>query len=342
MIKEREVKKIIAFGIVAILAIIAFFIIRPFILIIVASMVLGYIFYPIYFKLLRLLKSKNITAGLLSLVIIISIVLPLWFLLPVMVRQTFNMYTTLQKIDFVSPLRNIAPKFFSSPEFTRDFIVTVNQVLSKGASALMNNFGEMITNVPMIFMQIIIMLFIFFFTLRDGEKIVSFLKQLSPFSANTEKIFIEKFSNITKAVIYGMFIVGIIQGVATGIGLYVFKVPQPLFLTMFAVLFGIIPIVGPWLVWVPVSVALIIAGNVANGIGLALYGFLVLTWIDFVIRPLFVKKRSGMPHIVALIGMLGGGYLFGIIGFVVGPLILGYLTLFLEFYRTKTLSQLFG
>jgi predicted PurR-regulated permease PerM len=165
---------------------------------------------------------------------------------------------------------------------------------------------------------------------------------LSPFSAKTEKIFIERFSNITKAVIYGMFIVGIIQGIVTGIGLYIFKAPQPLLLTMFATLFGIIPIVGPGLVWIPVSIGMIISGKVANGIGLALYGFLIINWIDPLIRPYFVKKRAGMPHIIALVGMLGGGYLFGIIGFVLGPLILGYLSLFLDFYRTKTLHELFG
>jgi len=342
MIKEKETKKIISFSLLGILTIMAFLIIRPFILIIVTSMVLGYIFYPLYLKLVKFTKSKNISAALLSLLIILAIAIPLWFTVPVIIRQTFNIYTSLQRIDFITPLKNIAPKFFSSSEFTRDFAITVNQIISKGASALMNKFGEIITNIPLIFMQLVIMLFIFFFTLRDGDKMAKFLKQLSPFSPKTEKIFIERFSNITKSVIYGMFTVGIIQGIVTGIGLYIFKAPQPLFLTMFAILFGIIPIVGPWLVWIPVSIVLIVTGKVAQGIGLALYGFLILTWIDFLIRPYFVKRKSGMSHIVALIGMLGGGYLFGVIGFVIGPLILGYLTLLLEFYRTKTLYELFG
>ena len=83
-------------------------------------------------------------------------------------------------------------------------------------------------------------------------------------------------------------------------------------------------------------------GKVVYGIGLAVYGFLILAWIDVLIRPYFVRKKAGMPHIVALIGMLGGGYLFGVIGFIIGPLVLGYLAQFLDFYRTRSLNELFG
>jgi predicted PurR-regulated permease PerM len=205
----------------------------------------------------------------------------------------------------------------------------------------MHRFEEVIINLPLLFMQFAVMLFIFFFSLRDGEKIVEFLKGLSPLKEASERRFIQKFSDITKSVVYGMFIVGVIQGFFAGIGFYVFKAPQPLFLTMVAIFFGILPFIGTWAVWLPASIAFIVSGNLQAGMGLAGYSLISSAIIEVFIRPYIVKKQAKIPIATVLIGMLGGGYAFGIIGLIIGPLILEYFILFLEFYRTKNLHELF-
>lgn len=339
---EEYVKKTLLLGTVIILATLSFFVIKPFIITIISSMVLAYILNPAYQKLKRISKSANISAGIISLFIFIIFLASVWFLTPLLVRQTFNIYTTIQKVDFVAPLRQIAPKFFTSPEFTRDFTVTVNALVIKIANSIMAKFESAITELPFIVANLIILLFVFFFTLRDEDKIVALLKDLSPFDEETEKKFIKQFNNITKSVLYGMFIVGAIQGLVAGFGFYVFGIPRALFLTIVAIFFGILPILGPFMLWVPLGIGILLTGKISVGILFLLYNLFTTLLVNFFIGPKIIQKGAHIPQIIALIGMLGGGYFFGIIGLIVGPLILSYLLLFLDFYRNKKLHQLFG
>jgi predicted PurR-regulated permease PerM len=334
--------KAVAFFIIALLAALTFIVAKPFILAVVSSMVLAYAIHPFYIRLKKLLRNPSLTAAIISVIVILAISLSVWFLMPMVIRQAFNSYMAVQKVDFAAPLRYIAPKFFTSPEFTRDFTVTVNQVISKVASSTMNRFEDVIMNLPTLLIQFIVMLFIFFFTLRNGEKIAGFMKSLSPLKESSERRFIQKFNDITKSIVYGMFIIGILQGVLTGIGLYIFHVPQPLFLTVVAIFFGVLPYIGTWAVWIPISVALIISGNLQTAVAFGAYQLVAAGLIEFFIRPYVVKKGAKIPIAIALIGMLGGTYAFGVIGLVIGPLILEYFILFLEFYRSKNLHELFS
>jgi predicted PurR-regulated permease PerM len=110
---------------------------------------------------------------------------------------------------------------------------------------------------------------------------------------------------------------------------------------MVAIFFGILPFIGTWAVWLPASIAFIVSGNLQAGMGLAGYSLISSAIIEVFIRPYIVKKQAKIPIATVLIGMLGGGYAFGIIGLIIGPLILEYFILFLEFYRTKNLHELF-
>ncbi len=342
MIREEHIKNLSIILIIVFFTILSFLIVKPFLLTILTAMIFAYIFHPVYIGLKRTIRNANVSAALISIIIVTMLGLLLWFLLPLVIRQTFIVYSSIQRIDFVAPLRQIAPNFFASAEFTRDFTVTFNTIISKGVNSIMGQFEAVLSNLATIFVHLIVLIFLFFFALRDGDKIVRFLKELSPFKEETEKRFIAKFSDITKSVIYGMFIIGIVQGITSGIGFYLFKAPQPLLLTLLGVIFGILPVVGTWTIWIPLSLFMFISGNASAATGMILYNLLMAAWIDFGLRPYIIKRMAGISPITALIGMLGGGYLFGIMGFVIGPLVLGYLILFLDFYRNKTLNELFG
>ena len=331
-----------AFIVIVLLAVLTFIVAKPFILTIVSSMVLAYVTHPLYTKLKKLLRSPSLCAAILSVIIVFAILMIVWFLMPIMIRQTFAVYSTLQKVDFAAPFRQLAPKFFTSPEFTRDFTVTINQVIAKGASSIMNRFENVIINLPILFVQFVVMLFVFFFTLRDSEAVVAFFKGLSPLKELSEKRFIQKFNDITKSIVYGMFIIGFLQGVLAGIGFFAFKIPQALFLSIVAILLGIVPYIGTWAVWVPIGIGMIISGNTEAAVAFIGYQLIAAGFIEFFIRPYITKKQAKIPLPNVIIGMLGGAYAFGIIGLVIGPLIIEYFLLFLEFYRTRSLHELFG
>jgi predicted PurR-regulated permease PerM len=131
-----------------------------------------------------------------------------------------------------------------------------------------------------------------------------------------------------------------IQGLLAGLGFFIFGVPNALLLTLLAAAAGIFPIVGPTIVWIPVAIFLLLAGNTVPAVGVIAFG-LASAFIDNFIRPIIVAKRTSISSPVILIGMIGGLFLFGILGFILGPLILAYLFIILELYRNKSLPGVF-
>ena len=155
-----------------------------------------------------------------------------------------------------------------------------------------------------------------------------------PFSEEVEKKIFDRTKMITFSVIYGQVIIGLIQGAVAGIGLFIFKVPNALLLTVIMCLAGILPIIGTAIVWIPIALFLFIEGNLVAVVGVIIFG-VISSVVDNFLRPIIVSKRSKIHPAVLLIGMIGGLYTFGVLGFILGPLILGYLLILLEIYQGK-------
>ena len=148
--------------------------------------------------------------------------------------------------------------------------------------------------------------------------------------------FFQHFKDITNSVLIGQVVVGIIQGVVAGIGYFIFGVPNALLMTLITMIIGIIPIIGPWLVWIPIDIYLFSIDRTGAGLGLFIYGLFLINWVDTIIRPMIVARRTQINPAIVLIGMIGGLYVFGILGLIIGPLILGYVILIFELYRKKS------
>ena len=124
------------------------------------------------------------------------------------------------------------------------------------------------------------------------------------------------------------------------VGFFIFGVPNALLLTLLAVLAGIFPIIGTMIVWVPVVVYLFLEGSNLSAFGISLFGIFSST-IDNFLKPLIISKRTDLHPSLVLVGMIGGLFLFGVLGFVLGPLILAYLLIILETYRKKKTPEFF-
>jgi len=185
----------------------------------------------------------------------------------------------------------------------------------------------------------LVVFFTFFFVLRDKDKLIAYTKSLSPFPREIETKLFDSSRAIATSVIYGQIIIGIIQGLILGVGLLIFRVPNSLIFTLLAVLAGIFPIVGTTLVWVPVVIYLFISGDTFSSIGVTIFG-VVSSTVDNFLRPIIVSKRTNINSLLILIGMIGGFFLFGILGFILGPLVLAYLLIILELYRNKKVPSL--
>ncbi|MBU4086496.1 MAG: AI-2E family transporter, partial [Nanoarchaeota archaeon] len=290
--------------------------------------------YPVYKMILRVVREKNISAIILVLLLLFLIFLPIWFLFPLVVRQLLSSYSYLQQADILTPLRAIFPQASSA-----DMSAIANTFISNSLNAVFSQFSSFLLDLPIILLQLTVILFVFFFALRDAEKLKQYIKGLSPFSAELEKSLSSQFKEITNSVVYGHVIVGVIQGILTGAGLLIFGVPNALLLTVLAILASVMPVIGAWLIWLPAGVYLLTSGHTGAGIGLVLYGAVFISWIDNVIRPYIVSRRTNVSSGIVLIGMIGGLIVFGLMGLVLGPLILAYLLVILNAYKDKRLLE---
>jgi len=284
--------------------------------------------------------NQNISAFLICILLISLIVLPFWFLAPIFIDQSIKVYLASQQMDFIAPLKKIFPSLFASDVFANEVGNVLQSFISKLTNSLVNTFSRLILDFPTLSLQLLVIFFTFFFVLKDKEQVVAYVRSLLPFSKDVEKQLFEYSRSITSSVIYGQIIIGVIQGIIIGIGFFVVQVPNALLLTIIAGIASVLPIVGPALVWVPVAIFLIIAGNPVPAVILSLFG-IISSSIDNILRPIITSRATRMHSSLVLVGMIGGLFLFGILGLILGPLILAYLLVILEMYRKKSIPGVF-
>src|SRR3989338_945437 len=332
--EDKAFKKTGSVILFTLLVILAMLVLKPVFISIILGLVLAFVFTPVYGYLNKYLTSSNISAGVIVVLLLIIIILPIWFLTPIILNQSFSLFQATQQIDFVSPLQSIFPSLFASEQFSSEIGSVLSSFSSKVANSLVNSIAQIILDFPRIALQLMVVFFTFFFALRDKELLIEYVKSILPFSKEVEKKLFEKSKIITSAVLYGQVVVGIIQGVVIGIGFFIFRVPNALLLTFLSSLAGIFPIVGTVIVWLPVAIYLFIAGNMVPAWGVVIFGLLSSN-IDNVLRPIIVSKRAKINTGILLVSTIGGIFFFGILGFILGPLIISYLLVLLEVYRGK-------
>jgi len=337
---ETDFKKIMTLGVLLLLIVLSFFLLKPILLSIIIGIILAFMFSPVYDYLYKKIRSKNLTAFVVCGALILIILLPLWFLTPIILNQSFKIFQASQQIDFVTPLKNIFPSLFASEITASEIGSILHSFVTKITNSLTNSFAKLILNFPSLFLNLLVVAFTFFFMLRDKDLFVAYLRSLLPFPKDIEKQIFESSKEITYSVIYGQIIIGMVQGLIVGIGFFVMGIPNALFLTILALLAGIFPIIGTTIIWVPVVLYLFVSGNSFSAIGLTIFG-LISNIVDNFLRPIIVSRRSRMHPALVLISMIGGIFFFGILGFILGPLILAYLFIILDLYRNKKTPGIF-
>lgn len=327
-------KKITTTIILLVLIVLSFFLLKPILLSIILGIILAFIFMPIYNWIESKLNRKNLSAILISIFLILLIVLPIWILTPILIDQSLKIFFAVQEIDFTQSLQNLLPSIFGTEEFSSEIAGILRSFTNNSINSFINSLSSIIINFPSLFLQLCVIFFTFYFVLRDKDQLILYVKSLIPFSKEVENKLFHQTEGITKSVLYGQLVIGLIQGLITGLGFFIFGIPGALILTLLACLAGIFPIVGTSIIWVPVIIYLFINGTLLPAIGITVFG-LISMFIDNILKPIIVSQRTSVPTSVILIGMIGGYFLFGVLGFILGPLILAYLLIILEIYRNK-------
>jgi predicted PurR-regulated permease PerM len=332
-------KKAIALTILVLLLVLVFFILKPFFTAIILGFVIAFVLNWPYKKLSKLIKKPGIAAGVICFIFLALIAVGVYFLAQATITEAFNLYLNIGKIDLVNLINKAVTLLFpNSPEITTQVASTVQVAITDLINSFIQGMKTVISETPKLVAQLFITFLIAFYGLKDGDKILNFIKEILPFDHDINEKFIKRSKDVVFATIYGQIIVGIIQGIVAGIGFFIFHAQSPLFMALLATFFAILPLLGAWVIWIPVALAMIAAGHTTSGIFLLIYGFLIVSTVDNIVRPFVVGKKSSINPAIIFLGMVGGLLLIGPIGIVAGPIILEYTILIFELYRKGNLK----
>ncbi len=334
---DDYIKKITTGIILLTLLVLAFFLLKPILLSIILGILLAFVFVPIYNRLYKVIKLKNVSAIIICVLLLGLIILPFYFLVPIFVDQSIKIYSAAQQIDFTTLIKNIFPSIISTDKFSEELGSMFYSFVTNILDSLISYLSRLILNFPNIMLQLIVVLFTFYFVLMDKDKFFKYIQSLAPFSKEMEKKIVDQTKLITVSVVYGQVIIGLIQGAIAGLGFFIFRVPNALLLTVIMALAGIFPIIGTAIIWIPVTIFLLLEGNILAAVGVTIFG-LISSVADNFLRPIIVSRRSKIHPAILLIGMIGGLYMFGVLGFILGPLILAYLLILFEVYRDRKIK----
>jgi predicted PurR-regulated permease PerM len=333
-------KKIATTVIFAIVVILAFLVIKPILLSVVMGILLAFIFLPVFRFLNKYIKSRLVVASIICLVLAVLATALFWYLTPIFIEQSVKIFIQLQTMDLISPLKEAFPTFFASEQFSSEIGSALSSFVNNLSTFTIGAFSNLLLNLPTIVLHFFVVCVTFFFVLKDNSAMLRYLKSILPFSKEVEDKLFEQSRGITNSVIYGQIITGLLQGGIVSLGIFLFGVTNATLLSLLAVIAGVLPIVGTTVVWIPLAFYLFVTGSVFSAVGVFIFGLIAST-IDNFLRPLIVSKRVNVHTSVVLVGMIGGVFMFGILGLLIGPLILAYLFTILDIYRNKGSSDVF-
>ncbi len=337
MIESEDIKRVVVGGLILSIFVLAFLVIKPIIIPIVLGLLLSYVLSPAYKLIQKGVKNKSIAALLLVAALILLIAIPVIYFVPSIVNQIFGIYTMAQTINFTKIISG-----FVKASSASTIAINIDNIIGQFFSGFLNQFKDLLINLPSLTFQFAVFLFTFYFATRDGEQMGNYIRSLSPLSKTTESRFLTEFRGITNAIIFGQVVIGLAQALTLGAGFFFLGVPNVFLLSFVTFLLSIIPVLGAWLVWLPAAIYLLATGKLFAGIFLLIYGTFFVSLIDNLLRPYIISKKSTLPISMSLIGAIGGLFFFGIIGILLGPLVLAYALIIIEFYRQGKLKDLFN
>ncbi|WP_322844105.1 AI-2E family transporter [Pseudomonas sp. B33.4] len=186
-----------------------------------------------------------------------------------------------------------------------------------------------------------IMLYLLFFFLRDGAELARKVRTAVPLEENHKRRLQLKFNRVVRATVKGNLVVAVTQGALGGAIFWFLDIPSALLWAVLMAFLSLLPAVGAGIVWAPVAVYFLLSGMIWQGVVLGLFGIFVIGLVDNVLRPILVGKDTKMPDYMILISTLGGLAVFGLNGFVIGPLIAAlFMSSWALFAETKPKVQL--
>ncbi len=333
----NKMRSIFFFSIIGILSIGMLYLFRPFLYPIFWASVIAVMFYPIYAWMNKHMSTRiSITMTLCS--VVLTLLLPLTVLSVLLISESIDLYQSVASHDLRDALGTAEVWFAGTPlaPYLEQAKVEWPTYVSKFAGTTSNVIFSAIKSITQNSIQFLFMLFLMFYTLyyflKDGNSMLRRLMHLSPLGDTYEEMLYSQFTSTVRATLKSTIIVGGVQGALGGLLFWFAGIEGALIWATIMVFLGIIPAVGPPLVLIPAGIISLVLGNVGGGIAL-LIGAIVISFVDNLLRPPLIGKDIQMHPLLVLFSTLGGIFLFGISGFIIGPVVAALYTSMITIYE---------
>jgi predicted PurR-regulated permease PerM len=316
-----------------------FYLLKPFFTPVFWAVVVGVLFHPLHLRLLQKWQRPNLCALITLAVCVILAIVPVLFLSNSFFQQGTAIFERIQNGDikpaqFVDRIRDGIPivedllkRFHIDIAVIKQYFSSASITISRFLAQNAVNIGQ---NMVQFFFSLCLMLYLAFFILRDGPDLVRVLIQALPLGDAREQMLFGKFVEVTRATVKGNLLVAIAQGSLGGLTFWILDISGAVLWGVVMTVLSLVPVVGAGLIWGPVAIYLLATGEWERGLVLSLIGVGAIGLIDNILRPILVGRDTKLPDFLVLLSTLGGFVLFGMNGFVIGPLLA---VLFITFWQ---------
>lgn len=334
-VAEKIARRVILGILLGGLLVLSYAVLQPFIVPVAWAGIITYATWPLHRQLrARMRRYPTLAALIMTLLLTAALVLPaLWLasLLRTEVGTAISTVTgairagTLALPDFIrnlpwagDALQRLLEQLTGDPE---NFGTQMNTWVRQGLDQAVALIGDVGRNAAKLGFALITV----FFFYRDGDKVLRQVqKVLRRFLGERVDGYLVAVGSMTKAVVWGLVATALAQGVVAGLGYWWAGVAAPILLSAVTALIAMIPFGTPF-AWGSIGIWLLISGDTVGGIGLLLWGALVVSWVDNLVRPLVISNATRIPFVLVMFGVLGGLAAFGLVGLFLGPVVLAVL-----------------
>ena len=303
----------------------AFVIFQPFIIATITGFLLAYILYPLYKWLLKRIKNETLTAIITTIILVLVIVIPLALILNTLIKEALNLYNTLD-LEALKTLISTTLDIHL-PELNLD------QIIKDTLLTIASSTSEIILSLPQKILNFFVMLFFFFFSLRDGSKLVEKVKRKLPLKKSHKNQIFKKIRSTIDSLVYGEIIISVVEGIIASLLFFLLGIDSPIFFGLLVGIFALLPLIGPASVYIPIGIYKYLQGEYLVATLTLVLGFSLLSiLLDTIIKPKVLGMKGHIHPLIIIIGVFGGLTIFGLPGLILGPIILVILQLMVQIY----------
>ncbi|MWG36330.1 AI-2E family transporter [Halomarina oriensis] len=293
----------------------------PFSQYVLLAGLLGYVLFP-FSRRLAALVGRTLGAGITVVLALVSVVAPFAFVFVVALAQAQSLVSGLTRSSVVDTSDAVLDRL-GVEMGTMELVDLLTEAVQTGSQGLLGNVYTLVGQTTHLLIGTVVFLFVFYYLLRDGDRLVAWVRDVTPLSRAETDDLIERFDRLLWASLVGTVVVAAVQAVLTGIAFNLLGFTNAVFWTLVTFLLSLLPVIGASVVWIPASAYLLFVGRIADAVVLLVVGTFVISGSDNVIRPFVVHRGAQLNTGLVVVGIFGGLALFGFLGLFVGPVVVG-------------------